>query len=105
MPLQLNVYLCHRKMLLVSWNSEFIFVFTVGSKDGSIGPGGFGRSDGEGDDRLAHILSEASHMMKTPSGAPINDDSRSNEDSSSPRTQCLSPFSKVSTVVFRSGVT
>ncbi|KOB78089.1 DNA-binding protein SATB [Operophtera brumata] len=66
----------------------------VGSKDGSIGPGGFGRSDGEGDDRLAHILNEASHMMKTPTGPPHNDDSRSNEDSSSPRTQCLSPFSK-----------
>lgn len=71
------------------------YLFAVGSKDGSIGPGGFGRSDGEGDDRLAHILNEASHMMKTPTGPPHNDDSRSNEDSSSPRTQCLSPFSKV----------
>ncbi|CAG9104005.1 unnamed protein product [Plutella xylostella] len=64
----------------------------VGSKDGSIGPG-FGRPDGENDDRLAHILNEASHMMKNPNIPPNNDDSRSNEDSSSPRTQCPSPFS------------
>ncbi|XP_028026947.1 homeobox protein cut isoform X4 [Bombyx mandarina] len=64
----------------------------VGTKDGTPGPG-FGRSEGEGDDRLAHMLSEASHLMKTPTGHHNNDDSRSNEDSSSPRTQCLSPFS------------
>ncbi|XP_013167772.1 PREDICTED: homeobox protein cut isoform X3 [Papilio xuthus] len=64
---------------------------TVGTKDGTVGPT-FGRSDGEGDDRLAHILTEASHMMKTP-GPVTNDDSRSNEDSCSPRTQCPSPFS------------
>ncbi|KAJ0172886.1 hypothetical protein K1T71_011062, partial [Dendrolimus kikuchii] len=64
----------------------------VGTKDGTIGPG-FGRPDGEGDDRLAHMLNEA-HMMKTPTGQTNNDDSRSNEDSSSPRTQCQSPFSK-----------
>ncbi|KAG6448396.1 hypothetical protein O3G_MSEX005495 [Manduca sexta] len=63
----------------------------VGTKDGTPGPG-FGRPDGEGDERLAHILNEASHLMKTP-GQPNNDDSRSNEDSSSPRTQCPSPFS------------
>ncbi|KAJ2943011.1 hypothetical protein O0L34_g15204 [Tuta absoluta] len=56
-----------------------------------MGPG-FGRSDGDGDDRLQHILNEASHMMKTPSQLN-NDDSRSNDDSNSPRTQCLSPFS------------
>lgn len=69
-----------------------MFHFAVGTKDGTVGPN-FGRSDGEGDDRLAHILTEASHMMKTPSGPVTNDDSRSNEDSSSPRTQCPSPFS------------
>ncbi|XP_039752338.1 homeobox protein cut isoform X5 [Pararge aegeria] len=63
----------------------------VGMKDGSAGTG-FGRSEGEGDERLAHML-EASHLMKTPTGQPNNDDSRSNEDSSSPRTQCPSPFS------------
>ncbi|XP_050353463.1 homeobox protein cut-like isoform X5 [Nymphalis io] len=66
---------------------------TVGTKDGSAGTG-FGRPEGEGDERLAHMLNEASHMMKTPTGQPNNDDSRSNEDSSSPRTQCPSPFSK-----------
>ncbi|XP_049878874.1 homeobox protein cut isoform X6 [Pectinophora gossypiella] len=64
----------------------------VGTKDGTLGPG-FGRPDGEGDERLAHILNEASHLMKTPTGQVNNDDSRSNEDSSSPRTQCPSPFS------------
>ncbi|XP_073948693.1 homeobox protein, cut isoform X6 [Choristoneura fumiferana] len=64
---------------------------TVGSKEGNMGPG-FGRGEGEGDERLAHILTEASHLMKTPS-QPNNDDSRSNDDSNSPRTQCLSPFS------------
>lgn len=31
--------------------------------------------------------------MKNPIGPQHNDDSRSNEDSSSPRTQCPSPFS------------
>lgn len=67
----------------------------VGTKDGSTGTG-FGRPEGEGDERLAHMLTEASHMMKTPTGQTNNDDSRSNEDSSSPRTQCPSPFSKVS---------
>lgn len=67
-------------------------MFTVGSKDGNMGPG-FGRPDGDGDERLTHILSEASHLMKTPTGQVHNDDSRSNEDSSSPRTQCPSPFS------------
>lgn len=60
----------------------------VGTKDGTIGPG-FGRPDGENDDRLAHILSE----MKNPMNQHNNDDSRSNDDSSSPRTQCQSPFS------------
>ncbi|CAK1590612.1 unnamed protein product [Parnassius mnemosyne] len=64
----------------------------VGTKDGTLGPN-FGRPEGEGDDRLAHILNEASHMMKTPTGQVNNDDSRSNEDSCSPRTQCPSPFS------------
>ncbi|XP_032527251.2 homeobox protein cut isoform X4 [Danaus plexippus] len=66
--------------------------FKVGTKDGTTGPG-FGRSDGDGEERLAHMLNEASHIMKTPTGQANNDDSRSNEDSSSPRTQCPSPFS------------
>lgn len=64
----------------------------VGTKDGAAVPG-FGRGDSENEDRLAHILSEASHMMKNSNVASNNDDSRSNEDSSSPRTQCQSPFS------------
>ncbi|GBP43026.1 Homeobox protein cut [Eumeta japonica] len=63
----------------------------LGTKDGT-GPG-FGRPEGENDERLAHILNEASHLMKNPSGPQHNDDSRSNEDSSSPRTQCPSPYS------------
>ncbi|CAH2051609.1 unnamed protein product, partial [Iphiclides podalirius] len=63
----------------------------VGTKDGTVGPN-FGRPESEGDERLAHILNEASHMMKTP-GQVNNDDSRSNDDSCSPRTQCPSPFS------------
>ncbi|CAH0714024.1 unnamed protein product, partial [Brenthis ino] len=62
----------------------------VGTKDGTSGPG-FGRPEGEGDERIVHMLNEA-HMMKTPTQVH-NDDSRSNEDSSSPRTQCPSPFS------------
>lgn len=67
------------------------FLFSVGTKDGTVGPN-FGRPEGEGDERLVHILNEASHMMKTP-GQVNNDDSRSNDDSCSPRTQCPSPFS------------
>lgn len=62
----------------------------MGTKDGT--GAAFGRPEGEGDERLAHILNEASHLMK-PTGPSNNDDSRSNEDSSSPRTQCPSPFS------------
>lgn len=60
-----------------------------------------------GDDRIAHILSEASGMMKPSlhSGSQSqpqmslshhqhNDDSRSNDDSDSLHNQSLSPFSK-----------
>lgn len=63
----------------------------VGTKDGTGAV--FGRPEGEGDDRLTHAILSEAHMMKTPTGPPHNDDSRSNEDSSSPRTQCPSPFS------------
>ncbi|XP_050668298.1 homeobox protein cut isoform X5 [Leptidea sinapis] len=62
---------------------------TVGTKDGNAGPG-FAKPESEGDDRLVHMLSESSHLMK---GHSNNDDSRSNDDSCSPRTQCPSPFS------------
>ncbi|XP_072934678.1 homeobox protein cut isoform X3 [Epargyreus clarus] len=79
-------------MLLKSLIPKKDFSFPVGTKDGTLGPG-FGRPESEGDDRLAHILNEASHMMKTPTGQTNNDDSRSNDDSCSPRTQCPSPFS------------
>lgn len=58
----------------------------------------FGRDDnGMGDDRIAHILSEASGMMKPSLGGPLhnqNDDSHSNDESDSPHNQSPSPFSK-----------
>ncbi|XP_026740691.1 homeobox protein cut isoform X4 [Trichoplusia ni] len=63
----------------------------VGTKDGTGSV--YGRPEGEGDDRLAHAIMNEAHLMKTPIGPPNNDDSRSCEDSSSPRTQCPSPFS------------
>lgn len=43
------------------------------------------------EERIAHILNEASHMMKT----QTPEDSHSNDDSKSPsQGQCPSPFSK-----------
>lgn len=68
----------------------------------------FGRGDDNGmpDDRIAHILTEASNMMKPTlagqqSQQPLVqqpqqhlDDSHSNDDSDSPHNQCPSPFSK-----------
>lgn len=52
------------------------------------------------DDRIVHILTEASNMMKpsqcggqAPQQQP-HDDSHSNDDSDSPHNQCTSPFSK-----------
>lgn len=81
-----------RLVITLSLKTNVVFVLiSVGTKDGTIGPG-FGRPDGDGDDRLAHILNE----MKHPMGQQSNDDSRSNDDSCSPRTQCPSPYSKVS---------
>lgn len=58
----------------------------------------FGRDDnGMGDDRIAHILSEASNMMKPSLGGPQqNDDSHSNDEDDSPHNQSPSPFSKES---------
>ncbi|XP_031330798.1 homeobox protein cut-like isoform X2 [Photinus pyralis] len=51
----------------------------------------FGRPESDlTDERIAHILNEASHIqMKTPC-----EDSHSNEDSKSPHGQCSSPFSR-----------
>lgn len=71
-------------------NNNFV-LFVVGTKDGTGSV--YGRPEGEGDDRLAHAIMNEAHLMKTPIGPPNNDDSRSCEDSSSPRTQCPSPFS------------
>lgn len=50
----------------------------------------FGRPENElTEERIAHILSEASQLqMKQP------DETHSNEDSKSPHGQCPSPFSK-----------
>lgn len=59
-----------------------------------------------GDDRIAHILSEASGMMKPSLGVSQsqsqmslqhhqqNEDSRSNDDADSLHNQSLSPFSR-----------
>lgn len=51
----------------------------------------FGRPENDlTDERIAHILNEASHLqMKNQV-----EDSHSNEDSKSPHGQCQSPFSK-----------
>lgn len=74
--------------------------------DSGLPPFGRGDDNGMGDDRIAHILSEASGMMKPSLGGshsqpPMslshhqhNDDSRSNDDSDSLHNQSLSPFSK-----------
>lgn len=55
----------------------------------------FGRPDGEmNDERLQHILTEASSMIsKNQPPGHLMDDSRSMDDSKSP-DQCMSPFSK-----------
>ncbi|XP_059622160.1 homeobox protein cut isoform X2 [Phlebotomus argentipes] len=63
----------------------------------------YGRpEDSMTDERIAHILSEASNLMKTPGQQPPmsqssmghQEDTHSNEDSKSPHNQCTSPFSK-----------
>lgn len=74
----------------------FIFFFVSIITDSGLPP--FGRDDnGMGDDRIAHILSEASSMMKPSLGGPQqNDDSHSNDESDSPHNQSPSPFSKES---------
>lgn len=55
-----------------------------------------------GDDRIHHILNEASHMLQKPSPQQANnqknlEDSHSIEDSKSP-PNCTSPFSKRSSL-------
>lgn len=81
-------------------------IFFVFISDSGLPPFGRGDDSGMGDDRIAHILSEASGMMKPSLGnsqsqPPMslshhhqNDDSRSNDDSDSLHNQSLSPFSK-----------
>ncbi|XP_059622161.1 homeobox protein cut isoform X3 [Phlebotomus argentipes] len=70
-------------------------------KDSAMPP--YGRpEDSMTDERIAHILSEASNLMKTPGQQPPmsqssmghQEDTHSNEDSKSPHNQCTSPFSK-----------
>lgn len=69
------------------------------------GTGGGGRDDSMSDERIAHILNEASSLMKSsgPSAmhhehqrraSTIPEDSRSNDDSKSPHQPCSSPFYK-----------
>lgn len=74
--------------------------------DSGLPPFGRGDDNGMGDDRIAHILSEASGMMKPSLGGSQsqsqmslqhhqqNEDSRSNDDSDSLHNQSLSPFSR-----------
>lgn len=73
--------------------------------DSGLPPYGGGRDDSMSDERIAHILNEASSLMKTsgPGGlhqhqehqrraSTIPEDSRSNDDSKSPHQPCASPF-------------
>lgn len=66
--------------------------------DSGLPPYGAGRDDSMSDDRIAHILNEASSLMKgSPGsmqqrGSSLQEDSHSNEDSKSPHQPCSSPF-------------
>lgn len=74
--------------------SNVIFSFS----DSGLPPFGRGDDNSMGDDRIAHILSEASGMMKpqqmSMSSHQQNEDSRSNDDMDSTHDQSSSPFSK-----------
>lgn len=79
-------------------DSQFLFYSFA---DSGLPPFGRGDDNGMGDDRIAHILSEASGMMGKSSLSATqsqqsqqNDDSHSNDDSDSLHNQSLSPFSK-----------
>lgn len=86
-------------------NSFFFFPYCfLIISDSGLPPFGRGDDNGMGDDRIAHILSEASSMMK-PSIGPHsqqqmslshqqNEDSRSNDDMESSHDQSQSSFSK-----------
>lgn len=91
--------------------SILLYLFVILTKfcvlsitDSGLPPFGRGDDNGMGDDRIAHILSEASGMIKPSLGPQSqsqmslshqqNDDSHSNDDSDSLHNQSLSPFSK-----------
>lgn len=85
---------------------ELIFCFLGVFTDSGLPPFGRGDDNGMGDDRIAHILSEASGMMKPSLGGSQsqsqmslhhhnqNEDSRSNDDSDSLHNRSMSPFSR-----------
>ncbi|XP_055698629.1 homeobox protein cut isoform X8 [Phlebotomus papatasi] len=85
-------------------NAVLLLKSLIPKKDSAMPP--YGRpEDSMTDERIAHILSEASNLMKTPGPGqqpPMNqhpsaghqEDTHSNEDSKSPHNQCTSPFSK-----------
>lgn len=81
-------------------NAKKIFFVLELFLDSGLPPFGRGDDSGMGDDRIAHILSEASGMMKPQSQMSLqhhqqqNEDSRSNDDSDSMHNQSLSPFSR-----------
>ncbi|XP_059622162.1 homeobox protein cut isoform X4 [Phlebotomus argentipes] len=82
-------------------NAVLLLKSLIPKKDSAMPP--YGRpEDSMTDERIAHILSEASNLMKTPGQQPPmsqssmghQEDTHSNEDSKSPHNQCTSPFSK-----------
>ncbi|XP_031626455.1 homeobox protein cut isoform X3 [Contarinia nasturtii] len=85
-------------------NAVLLLKSLIPKKDSGLPPYGRGDDNSMGDDRIAHILSEASSMMKPSLGGSQsqmslsqqqhNDDSRSNDDLDSLHNQSLSPFSK-----------
>ena len=72
----------------------FFKFFVAAGKEGSLPP--FGR-EGEGqnltDERIAHILSEASHMMVKNSMSSHHEDQNSHEEDSKSPMNCSSPMS------------
>ncbi|XP_063708937.1 homeobox protein cut [Culicoides brevitarsis] len=91
----------YRKMHAWACDEAAIFLLKslIPKKDKEPGMPQFGRSENEmNDERLQHILTEASSMINNKVGGPQQsnhhlDDSRSMDDSKSP-DNCLSPYSK-----------
>ncbi|XP_055677752.1 homeobox protein cut isoform X9 [Lutzomyia longipalpis] len=86
-------------------NAVLLLKSLIPKKDSAMPP--YGRpEDSMTDERIAHILNEASNLMKPGPGhhppgmnqhPPMGqqqEDTRSNDDSKSPHNQCTSPFSK-----------